>query len=82
VQLRARAKGMRLPTPGTAHQCGGAGEKTKVVSGRIKHVPAQGMEKLSEICVRRSNLQLEPEERRFARMSGGAASPIMGNSKT
>lgn len=34
-------------------------------------MPARGTEKLSEIHVRRSNLELEPEEKRSARITGG-----------
>lgn len=55
----------------TSHQCGGAGEKLKVVSGHIRAVAARGMKELSEILVRRSDLELEPEEKRSARMAGG-----------
>lgn len=80
MELRARTKGMRLPAPGAARRRGGAGEKLKVVSGHIRHVPARGMEMLSEIRERRSDLGLEPEERRAARMTRGVAYPITGNS--
>lgn len=55
----------------TSHQCGGAGEKLKVVSGHIRPVPARGMKELSEILARRSDLELEREEKRSARMTGG-----------
>lgn len=54
----------------TSHQCGGAGEKLKVVSGHIRPVAAQGMKELSEILVRRSDLEWEAEEKRTARMAG------------
>lgn len=55
----------------TSHQCGGAGEKPKVVSGHIRLLAAQGMKELSEVLLRRSDQELEPEEKRSARMTGG-----------
>lgn len=70
----------------TSHQRAGAGEKLKVVSGHIRLVAAQGMKELSEMLVRRSDLELEPEEKRSARTTvrawGWGAYPIMGNPET
>lgn len=57
----------------TSHH-GGAGEKLEVVSGHIRAVAARGMKELSEILVRRSDLELEQEEKRSARMTGGVGS--------
>lgn len=58
----------------TSHQCGGAGEKLNVVLGHITPVPARGTKELSEMLVRRSDLELEPEEKRSARMTAGVGS--------